>query len=633
MDKKLYFYGITEEVLDGLEELSRAEYIHLGQQNNSLSVQVKKCKKGFYLNANEKEISIFYNKKPDFFRAISYLTANLKNDKIVFEVEQVPVIQELGTMLDCSRNGVLTVESVKRFIRYMSLMGLNTLQLYTEDTYELPDYPYFGYLRGRYTADEITEMDSYAQMFGVELIPCVQTLAHLTLPLRWSCFDEIRDMPDTLMCDEEKTYEFIEAVILQLKKCFISRTVNIGMDEAGMLGLGQYLKKHGYTDHIEVMLRHFNRVVKICSKHGFSPMMWSDMFFRLATGCYGEADIDDETAERISKQVPPEIKLIYWQYDLTDPKKYSHMMSEHKKLTPKLAFAGGAWTWGSFAPHLQQSIKVAEAALLACLENKLETVFVTVWGDNGSECSFFSILPILQLYGEFAYTGSIPLKKQLSGRLLDCTGLSLEAFEALELPNRTTETQNDIVSPCKYLFYQDVPVGMFDCHVEESFCFVYQGHSKKLKEVAQHAGQWQYLFILSASLCDVLSVKCMLGNHIRTAYRNQDRQALEEISRRDIPILLKYFEKFMNDYRIRWFFENKPQGFEVFDLRTGGIIARIENLKKRLECYLNGSLRDMPELLEEPLVFDISQNLDIDINADCTQWHRISTPSIISIVI
>ena len=40
----------------------------------------------------------------------------------------------LGIMLDCSRNGVLKVETVKRFIELMSAMGFNSLQLYTEDT-------------------------------------------------------------------------------------------------------------------------------------------------------------------------------------------------------------------------------------------------------------------------------------------------------------------------------------------------------------------------------------------------------------------------------------------------------------------------------------------------------------------
>lgn len=70
-------------------------------------------------------------------------------------------------MIDCSRNGVLKVESVKTLLRHLALMGSNMLQvthacshaewriraspltrrryqLYCEDTYTIPGEPFFG---------------------------------------------------------------------------------------------------------------------------------------------------------------------------------------------------------------------------------------------------------------------------------------------------------------------------------------------------------------------------------------------------------------------------------------------------------------------------------------------------------
>jgi hypothetical protein len=44
----------------------------------------------------------------------------------------------------------------------MALMGLNMLQLYTEDTYEIENEPFFGCLRGKYTAKELSAIDDYA---------------------------------------------------------------------------------------------------------------------------------------------------------------------------------------------------------------------------------------------------------------------------------------------------------------------------------------------------------------------------------------------------------------------------------------------------------------------------------------
>ena len=47
-------------------------------------------------------------------------------------------------------------------------MGYNTLELYTEDTLAIEGEPYFGYLRGSYTAAEIKDWDAYAKRIAEE---------------------------------------------------------------------------------------------------------------------------------------------------------------------------------------------------------------------------------------------------------------------------------------------------------------------------------------------------------------------------------------------------------------------------------------------------------------------------------
>lgn len=155
--------------------------------------------------------------------------------------------KHFGVMLDCSRNAVPKVSTVKKLIDVLQVMGYNTLELYTEDTFEITDEPYFGYLRGRYTGAEIREMDEYAKAQGIELIPCVQTLAHFTNPVKLPRFAEITDIDDILLIDDEKTYAFIERIFATLAENFTSRNVHIGMDEAHHVGLGKYLDKHGQT--------------------------------------------------------------------------------------------------------------------------------------------------------------------------------------------------------------------------------------------------------------------------------------------------------------------------------------------------------------------------------------------------
>ena len=67
--------------------------------------------------------------------------------------------EKTGVMIDCSRNSVLSVQSVKKLIDVLSKMGYDSIQLYTEDTFEVNNEPYFGYLRGRYTKAELKEIE------------------------------------------------------------------------------------------------------------------------------------------------------------------------------------------------------------------------------------------------------------------------------------------------------------------------------------------------------------------------------------------------------------------------------------------------------------------------------------------
>ena len=87
----------------------------------------------------------------------------------------------------------MKVDTVKLLLRKIALMGLNTFMLYTEDTYEVEEYLYFGYMRGRYTKDEIRELDKYALALGIELIPCIQMLGHLATHLIWAASSEYKD--------------------------------------------------------------------------------------------------------------------------------------------------------------------------------------------------------------------------------------------------------------------------------------------------------------------------------------------------------------------------------------------------------------------------------------------------------
>ena len=128
----------------------------------------------------------------------------------------------LGVMIDCSRNAVMNLKSLKRFVDIIKLMGYDTLMLYTEDTYEVDGHPLFGCMRGKYTKNEIKEIDSYCVENGIELIPCIQTLAHLNCMFRWNEYADINDCDDILLSEDEKTYKLIESMFSTISQCYTS---------------------------------------------------------------------------------------------------------------------------------------------------------------------------------------------------------------------------------------------------------------------------------------------------------------------------------------------------------------------------------------------------------------------------
>ena len=135
-------------------------------------------------------------------------------------------------------------------------MGLNVLMLYSEDTYTVEKYPYFGYMRGRYSYDEMKDFGDYAELFGVEIIPCIQTLAHLEKFLKWKESEPLKDTGSVLLVGEEKVYTFIEEMIKSATAPFKTKRIHLGMDEAWDLGLGEYLKRNGFRRRHDIMNEH-----------------------------------------------------------------------------------------------------------------------------------------------------------------------------------------------------------------------------------------------------------------------------------------------------------------------------------------------------------------------------------------
>ena len=60
-------------------------------------------------------------------------------------------------------------------------------------------------------------------------------------------------------------------------------------------------------------------------------------------------------------------------------------------------------------------------------------------------------------------------------------------------------------------------------------------------------------------------------------------------------------DSFYASFSYLWNEENKPFGFEVMDIRLGGLRFRLASCKEKLQKYCNGKLQKIEELEEDVL--------------------------------
>ncbi|SEL43461.1 Glycosyl hydrolase family 20, catalytic domain [Butyrivibrio sp. ob235] len=517
-------------------------------------------------------------------------------------------LRELGVMVDCSRNAVMNIPALKELIKICHEFGYDYIGLYTEDTIEVTGEPYFGHQRGRYTREEIQEADTYAHSLGMELRPYIQTLAHINQITGYTEYSECIDVNDILLVGNPRTEQLIDNIFKTVSETYSTRKVNIGMDEAHMVGLGKYLELHGYRNRVDIILEHLELVVKICKKYGLQPQMWSDMFFRLLTaGAYGteNSEAAKELSENLSKiKIPDGLELVYWDYYSTDEKHYEMILDQHKALTSNTSFAGGAWRWMGFAPYNSYSLLITKAAIKACLSKDIDSVAMTAWGDDGTECSIFAVLPVLyeapRLGGKLPTDNNSGSKEDKVQTFTAITGYTLEEFMLLDLvnPNCEGKKKNNL---SKILLFNDPLLGSFDSLVPDGISSYYEKTAQKLFDVTRKGERrFDHIFDSMGKLCLVLAHKADFGCRLRKAYQANNTQTLKVIAK-EIPQIINLLDAFYEAFRKQWLYENKSYGFEVQTVRIGGLKQRLADIALYLDDYLGGRLDKIQELETETL--------------------------------
>ncbi len=546
---------------------------------------------------------------PHFYFALSMLLLKsqaIEDSKIytrrdmqrLLEFRMEHVFEKNGLMLDLSRNAVAHIDMLKQFIREMAFMGHSWFMLYMEDVYEVEGAPYFGALRGRYSIQDLQEVDRYAQLFGVQLVPCIQTLAHMDQYFMWETIEyKYKDIDNIFNVGNAEVRTLLTRMIASLRKAFSSDIIHIGMDEAHNLGRGRYLDENGLKKRGDIMQDHLAFMKTLCTTYGFKPIVWDDMFF----GRYSN------NKEDVEPVIPNQVGLMYWDYYSGLAKHYQNHLQVCRTLTEKPMFAGGAWRWTGYIPHHKKTLETTLAAIEACRKERVKEVIVTSWGDDGSEAPLYTCMFGLVLY---AYLDChVEYREEEFAQYLKLyTGMGFNEWMRQGEPDlfEGTTGNNYDITPSKYLLYQDPLGSKFLYYIRTlttDMDAVYAKLEQAFTEDAAHTDNPLQRSIAQfyALMMKTLYYKWRLPLDIWEAYKKTDKKALQALVENKLKPLKAALTETAKARRQVWTEECRAFGSEVLDHRFGAMLMRLEVTQEILTDYIQGKIRRIDELEEERL--------------------------------
>ena len=339
-------------------------------------------------------------------------------------------------------------------------------------------------------------------------------------------------------------------------------------------------------------------IIKLLKEEGFEPEFWAD-------GLYNAADAEEENKKLFDGTQTP----IVWKYGVSRMNSFvtqeditKEYLQRIKGYAGKVMYAGTFFKFHGYAPNNRWSYHAIDAYYSAVEECKVDHVLMTAWGDNGNECSVYAVMPALWYAADKLY----PCGAQLSVLLECCTGYTKEEWDLCDELNYVQPGVDKLSNAAKYLLHNDFLIGLLDYNTPEHAGDIYRKLLPRFEQLAKKNSPFSYLFASYESLCRVLTRKATYGKRLHQAYQNKDTGTLKKMVV-ELAEIKKDMQEFYQIYRSQWMKENKGFGFEVIDVRVGGLISRIETVTVLLNDYLSGQSEKIYELEEERLEYFCNQ--------------------------
>jgi hypothetical protein len=241
-------------------------------------------------------------------------------------------------------------------------------------------------------------------------------------------------------------------------------------------------------------------------------------------------------------------------------------------------------------------------AIDACREMKVKNIVMTIWGDNGCECSRYATLPSLFYIAEYMRGNTD--EEKIKAKFKRIFGFDYDAFMRLDELDTIHMDHKGLERASRKVLFCDLFSSIYDTCLKEGQTAVFKGLAEELAGYAKKTRKWSYLFDNYAKMAAVFATKYELGAKTRAAYKAGDKAELLRLAKEDYTTLYKQLGEFLLSFRKQWYAENKTYGFDAQELRVGGVITRVDSCKRRLLDYCAGRIDKIEELEEELIPID-----------------------------
>ena len=274
---------------------------------------------GYVLTSSSKGVDIQAKTGAGLFYGLQTLLQMLADgNKVAYgTITDEPRFEYRGMMLDVSRH-FFGLDFVKKQIDAMAYYKLNRLHLHLTDAagwrIEIKKYPRLtnfaawrkgkdwkewwngdrkyvdegseGAVGGYFTQDQCRELVAYAQKHYITVIPEIEMPSHseevMTAYPELSCTHVPYKQADFCV-GNEKSFEFLENVLLEVMDVFPSEYIHVGGDEAHKTSwktcplCQARMKKEGLKDVDELQSYLITRIEKFLNKHGRNLLGWDEI--------------------------------------------------------------------------------------------------------------------------------------------------------------------------------------------------------------------------------------------------------------------------------------------------------------------------------------------------------------------